>query len=139
MTTLATQQEEKQQERKQRQMEARALLEGFWPQAFSFSTPKPLKVGITDELASDAEKRGLPFTREEIKMAVVVYTESYGYVRAISKGKQRYGMDGQPAGETTKDDRYWAQVRLGWKRYRRMREELAAAKKNAKRKRASAR
>ncbi|MFB9085143.1 hypothetical protein ACFFW8_03810 [Erwinia tracheiphila] len=49
-----------QEEKQQHQREARELLEGFWPEAFSFSAPRPLKIGITDELAKDAEKRGLP-------------------------------------------------------------------------------
>ena len=52
-----------QEEKQQHQREARALLEGFWPEGFSFSAPKPLKIGITDDLVADAERRGLPFTR----------------------------------------------------------------------------
>ena len=35
-----------QEEKQQHQREARALLEGFWPEGFSFSAPKPLKIGI---------------------------------------------------------------------------------------------
>ena len=62
-----------QEEKQQHQREARALLEGFWPEGFSFSAPKPLKIGITDDLVADAERRGLPFTREEIKAAVRLF------------------------------------------------------------------
>ena len=43
-----------QEEKQQHQREARALLEGFWPEGFSFSAPKPLKVG-SDDLVADAE------------------------------------------------------------------------------------
>ena len=77
-----------QEEKQQHQREARALLEGFWPEGFSFSAPKPLKIGITDDLVADAERRGLPFTREEIKAAVRLYAESYGYVLAMSEGPE---------------------------------------------------
>ncbi len=121
-----------QEEKQQHQREARALLEGFWPLAFSFSTPRPLKVGITDDLAADAEKRGLPFTREEIKAAVRLYAESYGYVLAMSAGMERFGLTGEPEGETTEADREWARVRLTWKRYRKARKEASDAEKAAK-------
>ncbi|AXF77955.1 ProQ/FinO family protein [Erwinia tracheiphila] len=122
-----------QEEKQQHQREARELLEGFWPEAFSFSAPRPLKIGITDELAKDAEKRGLPFTRDEIKAAVSLYAENYGYVLAMSLCTERFGPDGKPAGETTESDREWARVRLTWKRYRKAREEVAEAEKAAKR------
>ncbi|ENL7131959.1 hypothetical protein AB6A48_004614 [Escherichia coli] len=39
-----------QEEREQKRREYRALLEGFWPDAFNFSRPRPLKVGILAEL-----------------------------------------------------------------------------------------
>ena len=121
-----------QEEKQQHQREARALLEGFWPEEFSFSAPKPLKIGITDDLAADAEKRGLPFTREEIKAAVSLYAESYGYVLAMSSGLVRYGLGGNPAGETTEADREWARVRLTWRKYRKARKEASEAEKAAK-------
>lgn len=121
------------QEDKQQQLrEARALLEGFWPEAFSFSSPKPMMLGMTDALTADAEKRGLPFTREHIKAAVTLYAESYGYVLAMSTGLQRFGLDGKPEGETTKSDRDWAKVRLSWKKYRKAKKEASAAKNAAK-------
>lgn len=121
-----------QEEKQQHQREARALLEGFWPLAFSFSAPKPLKIGITDEMAADAEKRGLPFTREEIKAAVRLYAESYGYVLAMSTGMERFGLTGEREGDTTEADREWARVRLTWKRYRKARKEASGAEKAAK-------
>lgn len=120
------------EEKQQHQREARALLEGFWPLAFSFSAPKPLKIGITDEMAADAEKRGLPFTREEIKAAVRLYAESYGYVQAMSTGMERFGLTGEREGDTTEADREWARVRLTWKRYRKARKEASGAEKTAK-------
>ncbi|EOD9104163.1 ProQ/FINO family protein, partial [Salmonella enterica] len=121
-----------QEEKYQHQREARALLEGFWPEGFSFSAPKPLKIGITDDLVADAERRGLPFTREEIKAAVSLYAESYGYVLAMSTGLERFSLTGEAAGETTESDREWARVRLTWKRYRKARKEASEAEKNAK-------
>ncbi|EIQ0813571.1 hypothetical protein LUM57_004546 [Salmonella enterica] len=121
-----------QEDKHQHQREARALLEGFWPEGFSFSAPKPMKIGITDDLVADAERRGLPFTREEIEAAVSLYAESYGYVLAMSAGLKRFSLNGEVVGETTESDREWARVRLTWRRYRKARKEASEAEKNAK-------
>ena len=81
-----------------------------------------------DDLVADAERRGLPFTREEIKAAVRLYAESYGYVLAMSEGPERFSLTGDPA-ETTKADREWARVRLTWKRYRKAKKKRPGQKK----------
>lgn len=85
--------------------EARALLEGFWPVVFSFRKPQPLKVGITAELMADVETRGLPFTLEMLKSSLALYTNRIDYVRALADGCQRIGLDGNPAGEPTEEQR----------------------------------
>lgn len=121
-----------QEEKQQIQREARALLEGLWPDAFSFSEARPLKIGLYDDLVADAEKRGLPFSREELKAAVTLYVESYPYVLAMSTGMIRFDLNGQPSGETTESDREWARVRLTWRKYRKARKEASEAKKTAK-------
>ena len=90
---------------------------------------KTAEGGITDDLVADAERRGLPFTREEIKAAVRLYAESYGYVLAMSEGPERFSLTGDPA-ETTKADREWARVRLTWKRYRKARKKKRRGRKN---------
>lgn len=92
--------------------EARALLEGFWPVVFSFRKPQPLKVGITAELMADVETRGLPFTLEMLKSSLALYTNRIDYVRAVADGCQRIGLDGNPAGEPTEEQRTRARKQL---------------------------
>ncbi|EKP3111877.1 ProQ/FinO family protein [Escherichia coli] len=88
-----------------RRKDSRALLEGFWPQAFRFSKPQPLKVGIMADIMVDIEKRGLPFTTEMVKSAMALYTNQIDYYKALAKGMQRIDLDGNPAGEPTEEER----------------------------------
>ena len=92
--------------------EARALLEGFWPVVFSFRKPKPLKVGIAADLMADVETRGLPFTLEMLKSSLAIYTNRIDYLRALADGCQRIGLDGNPAGEPTEEQRARARKQL---------------------------
>lgn len=94
-----------QEDNQQRKREAKALLEGFWPLAFSFSAPKPLKVGILDEMVNDAAARGLPFDHTLLKEAVKQYTLRYVYQRALAKGKVRYGLQGEESGTVTEEQK----------------------------------
>lgn len=100
--------------------EARALLEGFWPTVFSFRKPQPLKVGITVDLMADVETRGLPFTLDMVKSSLALYTNRIDYVRALADGCLRIGLDGNPAGEPTEEQRARArkQLRQLWVRQR---------------------
>lgn len=102
--------------------EARALLEGFWPVVFSFRKPKPLKVGIAADLMADVETRGLPFTLEMLKSSLAIYTNRIDYLRALADGCQRIGLDGNPAGEPTEEQRAraWKQLRRLWARQRKV-------------------
>ncbi|EDL1342418.1 ProQ/FINO family protein [Escherichia coli] len=97
-----------QEEREQKRREYRALLEGFWPDAFNFSRPRPLKVGILAELIADAEQRGLPFDSELLTSAIKFYTRRYVYQRALTTMKERTGLDGQIAGEVTPKQREYS-------------------------------
>ena len=113
--------------------EARALLEGFWPAVFSFRKPQPLKVGITAELMADVEARELPFTLEMLKSSLAIYTNRIDYLRALADGCQRIGLDGNPAGEPTEEQRARArkQLRQLWARQRKADRARKAAQEAA--------
>ena len=49
--------------KKQRQKEAKALLEGFWPELFRFNKPRPLKMGVFADLVEDAKQQGAAIRR----------------------------------------------------------------------------
>lgn len=53
-----------------RRKKAKALLEDFWGNVFNFNNPKPLKIGIDEDLAKSAEAQGLPFDEAVIKRAL---------------------------------------------------------------------
>ncbi|WP_241613873.1 ProQ/FINO family protein [Rosenbergiella epipactidis] len=96
--------------KKQKQREAKALLEGFWGQAFKFSQPKPLKVGILEDMVEDAKARNLPFDLEIIKAALKLYVHRYLYQKAVRKSSERIGLNGQPAGEVTDEQKAYAKT-----------------------------
>lgn len=90
----------------QHQREARALLEGFWPDVFRFSQPRPLKLGIF------AERRGLPFDAMILKAAIKAYVCRYTYQRAMCTITERIGLDGQPDGEVSPEQQAYSRRQI---------------------------
>ena len=85
------------------------LLYEQFPQAFCRRAPVPLKVGIyADTLAAvnGAVEPG------NLKSALRAYTSSARYLRALSAGAHRVGLDGSPAGTVTAEDEASAKARL---------------------------
>ena len=76
------------------------LCEAF-PACFSRSAPKPLKIGLGEELLALAGVHPAltDLSRTQIRRALRVYTGSPAYRKALARGGPRYGLDGQPAGE----------------------------------------
>ena len=85
------------------------LLYEQFPQAFCRRAPVPLKVGIyADTLAAvnGAVEPG------NLKSALRAYTSNARYLRALSAGAHRVGLDGSPAGTVTAEDEASAKARL---------------------------
>ena len=85
------------------------LLYEQFPQAFCRRAPVPLKVGIyADTLAAvnGAVEPG------NLKSALRAYTSNARYLRALSAGAHRVGLDGSPAGTVTAEDEAAAKARL---------------------------
>lgn len=78
-----------------------AKLIEYWPDLFSQDNPKPLKVGVLDDLQRDIAARGLEFGRGSLKAALTTYTKRPQYQQALATGGQRYNLTGQPAGSVT--------------------------------------
>ena len=84
------------------------LCERF-PQTFSRRAPKPLKVGVyADILAALGDTVQL----RDLKSALRAYTSNARYLRALSAGACRVGLDGKPAGTVTPEDEAVAKKRL---------------------------
>ncbi len=84
----------------------------FWPESFSREKPKPLKVGITDDLIQDIAIRELAFGAGALRAAVASYVQSPRYYRALMAGGARYDLKGLPCGEVTPQEQKEAETRL---------------------------
>lgn len=84
----------------------------LWPELFNREKPKPLKVGITDDLIQDIAIRELAFGAGALRAAVASYVQSPRYYRALMAGDARYDLKGQPCGEVTPQEQKEAETRL---------------------------
>ncbi|MXE66050.1 ProQ/FINO family protein, partial [Escherichia coli] len=71
----------------------------LWPELFNREKPKPLKVGIPDDLIQDIAIRKLAFGAGTLRTAVASYVQSPRYYRALMAGGARSDMKRQPCGE----------------------------------------
>ncbi len=84
----------------------------LWPDLFSREAPKPLKVGIFDDLMQDLAVRGLAFGPGALRATLASYAQSPRYYRALVAGGARYDLKGQPCGEVTPQEQQDAETRL---------------------------
>lgn len=92
-------------------MRVNRLIE-LWPELFSRETPKPLKVGIFDDLMQDIAVRELAFGPVALRAALAAYAQTPRYCRVLAAGGTRYDLKGQPCGEVTPDEQSKAEARL---------------------------
>jgi sRNA-binding protein len=79
-----------------------------FPQTFSRRAPKPLKVGVyADVLAA----LGDTVQPRDLQSALRAYTSNALYLRALTAGTPRIGLDGKPAGTVTPEDEAVAKAR----------------------------
>jgi hypothetical protein len=74
-----------------------------FPACFSRLDPKPLKIGLDEELLALAGVHPAltDLTPPQLRQALQFYAQRPAYRRSLAKGGPRYGLDGQPAGEVT--------------------------------------
>ncbi|EIX6717797.1 ProQ/FinO family protein [Salmonella enterica] len=72
----------------------------LWPELFDLDNPKPLKVGVLDDLMRDISARNLTIGAGVLKAAIASYTRRIRYQKALAGGA-RYDLNGQPCGEVT--------------------------------------
>ncbi|MEB0963655.1 ProQ/FinO family protein [Citrobacter braakii] len=84
----------------------------LWPELFNREAPKPLKVGIFDDLMQDAAARGIDFGPVALRAALASYAQTPRYCRVLLAGGARYDLKGQPCGEVTPDEQSKAEARL---------------------------
>ncbi|EEQ6694706.1 prop effector [Escherichia coli] len=77
----------------------------YWPELFGAETIKPLKTGIIRDVLEDAKSRELPIGHGVLCGALTSYIHTTRYLKAIVAGGPRYGLNGQPCGEVTSDEK----------------------------------
>lgn len=80
----------------------------LWPELFDLDNPKPLKVGVLDDIQRDITARDLTIGAGVLKAAIASYTRRIRYKRAIAAGGSRYDINGQPCGEVTPEQQQTA-------------------------------
>ncbi|ECC3466263.1 proQ/FINO family protein [Salmonella enterica subsp. enterica] len=73
----------------------------FWPALFNLDNPKPLRVGVLDDLMQDINARNLTIGAGVLKAAIASYTRRIRYQKALAAGGARYDLNGEPCGEIT--------------------------------------
>ncbi|WP_440867874.1 ProQ/FINO family protein [Symbiopectobacterium purcellii] len=100
----------------QQGQEAIASLLTHWPQLFSLDHPKPLKIGIADDILGDIKARELDLSRSKVSAALMFYTQNPAYQEAVLSGGSRFNLNGQPSGEITPEQQTHASGQLEkWK------------------------
>lgn len=88
-------------------MAAVQLLMDAYPSVFSRENPRPLKIGIQEDLVADDK-----VSRTKIKRALASYVRSPQYLRSFQEDADRIGLDGQPAGKVTAEEAQHARSKL---------------------------
>ncbi|ENN7399706.1 ProQ/FinO family protein [Escherichia coli] len=101
----------------------------LWPDLFNREAPKPLKVGIFDDMMQDIAVRGLAFGAGVLRAAMTSYAKSPRYYRALVAGGARYDLKGQPCGKVTPQEQQEAETRLMALHEKRKRQRQAAKEK----------
>ena len=78
-----------------------------YPQTFSFAKPRPLKIGIQEELIADAK-----LSQTKIKRGLASYVRAFGYLKSQTDGAPRINLLGEADGAVTADEAAHALTKL---------------------------
>lgn len=111
------------------------LLETHYPKAFNGASPKPLKIGIQEDLVADDK-----VSRGKIKRALATYVRSPRYLQSLVEGAERVDLNGEAAGAVTEGEAEHAKSKLAeykQRRVERQKEQRKAAREAEKEQRIS--
>ena len=83
------------------------LLCETYPQTFSFAKPRPLKIGIQEELVADGK-----LSQTKIKRGLASYVRAFGYLKSQTDGAARINVLGEADGAVTADEAAHALTKL---------------------------
>lgn len=87
--------------------EALRMVRERWPEAFRVASPRPLKVGIHNEMKQTGE-----FPLTIIKSALKLFTSQERYLMSIKLGRSRIDLNGKPAGKVKLKEAVNAEIML---------------------------
>lgn len=79
----------------------------LYPEAFNPRKPKPLKIGIHENLAADGK-----LSKTRIRRALNVYVRLRSYYACMVEGADRVNVDGSPDGKVSAEDAEHAKQKL---------------------------
>lgn len=83
------------------------LLCETYPQTFAFAKPRPLKIGIQEELIADGK-----LSQTKIKRGLASYVRAFGYLKSQTDGAPRVNLLGEDDGAVTTDEAAHAATKL---------------------------
>lgn len=92
-----------------------AQLSRLFPKLFNYYEPRPLKIGILDDLSIVLKNR-IDKPKSHFKRVLSYYTGTKRYLKCILNSEHRYDLLGRQVGEITEEHKLQAQERLD-KRY----------------------
>ncbi|HCF3424998.1 TPA: ProQ/FinO family protein [Pseudomonas aeruginosa] len=110
--------------------QARTFFETHFAELFDYEAPKPLKIGIWDDLFTAVKERQLEVSESNLRWGVKIYVRRMKYMTALAAGGYRFGLDGKAVGEISEMDQKSARHLLA--------KRLAQAQQAAERKQATA-
>ena len=83
------------------------LLCETYPQTFSFAKPRPLKIGIQEDLVADGK-----LSQTKIKRGLASYVRAFGYLKSQTDAAPRIKVVGEAEGAVTADEAAHALTKL---------------------------
>lgn len=83
------------------------LLSETYPQTFSFAQPRPLKIGIQEDLVADGK-----LSQTKIKRGLASYVRAFGYLKSQTDAAPRINLLGEAEGAVTADEAAHAITKL---------------------------
>ncbi|MFT7178126.1 MAG: ProP effector [Oceanospirillaceae bacterium] len=83
------------------------LLCETYPQTFSFAKPRPLKIGIQEDLVADAK-----LSQTKIKRGLASYVRAFGYLKSQTDAAPRINVLGEAEGAVTAEEAAHALTKL---------------------------
>lgn len=129
---LTPEQRQAQQEKQRRERDDAKLVHltftTRWPAVFSATDPKPLKVGIYEDLRENVTK---DISGIRLRRAIRHWTQSDAYKEAVANGKFRFDLKGNQCEPLSEDDKQHARDALSRREQARKRRQQQRRKPRA--------